>query len=377
MKDERETGRPEDAETITRLRGERPGVVRLSRRAIALGSAALMALVGGTLLFALQPVVPEVGEELISSGSANTSERFTSGPQDYSQIPQLGPPLPGDLGKPILDARERGAVAALPPVPGQSAPRPVDPRIAERERFEQERDVALSSGLFLGRGSPNGEGLGTPEPPAEYAAARSETDMSGRQADSVPVRGSGMGTSILMAGSIIPAALITGIRSDQPGLVTAQVLSDVHDSVSGRLVLVPQGSRLIGEYRADVGFGQRRIELAWKRLIMPGGRSIDLDDQPAVSRAGYTGLEDRVDNHWGGILRAALVSTLLGIGGELGSGGEGPLIRAIRRGGQDSIGRAGEQVVSRELGIRPTLSIRPGFPVNVLVTRDIDFRGVS
>jgi type IV secretion system protein VirB10 len=175
----------------------------------------------------------------------------------------------------------------------------------------------------------------------------------------------------LLAGSVIPAALITGIRSDQPGLVTAQVTQNVHDSLTGRRVLIPQGARLIGDYQSDVGFGQRRVLLAWNRLILPDGRSIVLERQPASDASGFAGLEDRVDYHWGGVTRAALISTLLGIGAEIGAGNDDNLVRALRRGSQDSINRAGEQIVSRELGIRPTLSIRPGYPVRVLVTRDI------
>tara|TARA_B100001971_G_scaffold181869_1_gene178827 strand:- start:685 stop:1266 length:582 start_codon:yes stop_codon:yes gene_type:complete len=181
--------------------------------------------------------------------------------------------------------------------------------------------------------------------------------------------------ALLQAGSIIPAALITGIRSDQPGLVTAQVTENVYDSLTGRHLLIPQGARLIGEYESDVGFGQRRLLLAWTRLILPDGRSIVLDRQPAADPSGYAGLEDGVDYHWGGVVKAALVSTLLGIGGELGAGGDDDLLRAVRRGTQDSINRAGEQVVARELDIRPTLTIRPGFPVRVLVTRDIVLEG--
>tara|TARA_R110002126_G_scaffold280364_1_gene427700 strand:+ start:3060 stop:3632 length:573 start_codon:yes stop_codon:yes gene_type:complete len=178
-------------------------------------------------------------------------------------------------------------------------------------------------------------------------------------------------SSILQAGSVIPAALITGIRSDLPGLVTAQVTQNIYDSPTGRILLIPQGSRLIGDYDADIAFGQRRILLAWNRLILPDGRSVILERQPASDPSGYAGLQDRTNHHWGGVLKAALVSTLLGVGSELGSGDDGNLTRAIRRGTQDSINRAGEQIVSRELDVRPTLTIRPGFAVRVLVTRDL------
>jgi hypothetical protein len=97
--------------------------------------------------------------------------------------------------------------------------------------------------------------------------------------------------------------------------------------------------------------------------------------QPAADPRGFAGLQDGTDYHWGGVLKAALVSTLLGAGAELGSGDDGNLARAFRRGTQDSINRAGEQIVSRELNVRPTLTIRPGFPVRVMVTRDLVIGG--
>jgi len=174
---------------------------------------------------------------------------------------------------------------------------------------------------------------------------------------------------------VIPAALITGLRSDLPGFVTAQVTQNVYDSPTGRILLIPQGSRLIGDYDADVSLGQSRVLLAWSRLILPDGRSIVLERQPATDPRGFAGLQDRTDYHWGDVLKAALISTLLGVGSEAGSGGDGQLVRAIRRGAQDSVTRAGEQVVSRELDVRPTLTIRPGFPVRVLVTRDLVLGG--
>jgi type IV secretion system protein VirB10 len=176
---------------------------------------------------------------------------------------------------------------------------------------------------------------------------------------------------ILQAGSIIAAALITGIRSDLPGQITAQVTQNVYDSPTGRILLIPQGSRLIGDYDADVAFGQSRVLLAWNRLILPDGHSITLERQPGADPRGFAGLQDSTDYHWGSVIKAALVSTVLGVGAELGSGDDGNLIRALRRGSQDSINRAGEQIVSRELNVRPTLTIRPGFQVRVIVTRDL------
>lgn len=374
---------PDDAEKIVRLRGEGPRVVRLSRKAVALASAAALALVGAAVLFALQPASQDEGEEVFNTAGIAVADGLASAPQDYSQVPRLGPPLPGDLGRPILDAQDRGAVAALPPVGAQPPPPPqaISPEEARRQRIEQERDAARGSRLFFG-GSARPAAPGpaaaaetvaasdpstiTPSPPPAFLDRPSELRTASAQG-----LVASPSTAVLQAGSIIPAALITGIRSDQPGLVTAQVTQNVYDSLSGRRLLIPQGARLIGDYASDVGFGQRRVLLAWIRLILPDGRSIVLDRQPAADPSGYAGLEDGVDYHWGGVVKAALVSTLLGVGSELGSGGDSELVRALRRGSQDSVNRAGEQIVARELDIRPTLTIRPGYPVRVLVTRDI------
>src|SRR3546814_3003833 len=125
---------------------------------------------------------------------------------------------------------------------------------------------------------------------------------------------------ILQAGAVIPAALITGIRSDLPGQISAQVTQNVFDSPTGRILLIPQGARLVGEYDSEVVAGQSRVLLAWDRLILPGGRSIRLDRQPDADASGMSGLQDKVDNHWGRMLRAALISSLLGVGTELVSG---------------------------------------------------------
>ena len=127
---------------------------------------------------------------------------------------------------------------------------------------------------------------------------------------------------VLQAGAVIPAALITGLRSDLPGQVTAQVTEDVYDSPTGQVLLIPQGARLIGQYDAQIAFGQSRALLVWNRLIMPNGRSIVLERQPGADAEGYAGLEDEVDNHWGMLFKAAILSTVLSVGSEAGTSGK-------------------------------------------------------
>ncbi|MGI8840013.1 MAG: TrbI/VirB10 family protein [Caulobacteraceae bacterium] len=177
---------------------------------------------------------------------------------------------------------------------------------------------------------------------------------------------------LLQAGGIIAAALITGLRSDLPGEVTAQVTEDVFDSVTGRTLLIPQGARLVGQYDAEVSFGQSRALLVWNRLIMPNGRSIVLERQPGADPQGYAGLEDKLDNHWGTLFKAAILSTILSVGAEAGTNSNNnSLVQALGQGASDSISQTGRQVVQRSLNVQPTITIRPGYPVAVMITHDL------
>lgn len=359
-----------------RLRPRRPPVTRLSRKVLlGLGVAAAVAI-GGTLLFALRPQEHTIGTELFNTNNRNTPDGLANLPHDYTGLPQpvpkLGPPLPGDLGRPIVDA---GA-----PAPGMSGP--------EEQRLAQEVEAARTSRLFA---TTNVTPRSAPPSPAQEAALPAPTPegssanptsqdhklafLSGsvdRRTTSPDRIQPPASPFVLQAGSVIPASLITGSRSDLPGEVTAQVTEDVYDSPTGKILLIPQGARLIGQYDAQVTFGQSRALLVWTRLIMPNGKSIVLERQPGVDTEGYTGLEDNIDNHWGILFQAAILSTILSVGAEAGtSNSENNLAQAIRQGASQSINQAGERVVGRSLDIQPTITIRPGFPVRVLVTRDL------
>lgn len=175
----------------------------------------------------------------------------------------------------------------------------------------------------------------------------------------------------LSAGSIIAASLITGVNSDLPGMVVAQVTQRVFDSATGRVVLIPQGSRLIGRYDHDVVFGQQRALIVWDRLILPDGRSLQLDDEPATDRSGFAGLSDRVDSHGGALVKGAVLSTLLGVGSDLSFNGGSKLVDALRQAAGQNVANAGNRLVSKSLDIKPTLTIRPGARVLVVLHRDL------
>jgi len=357
-----------------RLRGNPPRVTQLSRRVLAgLGLVAALG-VGGALIYALQ--TPENGadsEELYSTENRNTADGLNELPRDYTG-PVLGPALPGDLGRPILDAQERGQPVSPPTI---NAPA-VDP---EEQRRLAEEEAARTSEVFCQTGpaianaapAPDLTGLDLGAQPS--AAQNSDLAFLNGPVDRRTVAPDRImppaSPYVLQAGSVIPAALITGIRSDLPGQITAQVTQHIYDSPTGSIVLIPQGTRIIGEYSNDVGFGDRRVLLVWNRLIFPSGRSIVLERQPGADAQGYAGLEDGVDYHWWDLAKAAGLSTLLSVGAELTMDDDERLIQAIRNGAQDTINDAGQQIVQRQLQVAPTLTIRPGFPVRVIVTRDL------
>lgn len=379
------TGSAGDAAAPMRLRAEAPRVTRLSRR--VLGGIGLVASVGigGALIYALQTRDGGTpADELYSTENRSTADGLAGLPRDYSGVPQLGPPLPGDLGRPILGAQNRGQPLPTQPNPGLSA---------EEQRRLQEIETARVSGLFTatenrpvtstGSGAatiappptPDLTGLGLAPTPATPSAQDRQLAFLNAAADRRTVAPDRVAApaspNILQAGAVIAAALITGIRSDLPGQITAQVTENIYDSPTGRILLVPQGTRIIGQYDNNVQFGQSRVLLVWNRLIFPNGRSIVLERQPGADAEGHAGLQDGVDYHWWDLAKAAGLSTLLSIGAELATNDDDRLIQAIRNGGQDTINDAGQQIVRRQLNVAPTLTIRPGFPVRVIVTRDL------
>jgi len=366
-----------------RLRGDLPQVVRLSRKTLASIGVVASLTIGGSLIYALQPKTAGTAENLYDTQGRNRAEIVTGAPADYSNVPKLGPPLPGDLGGPILAAQKDGENIPIPAMGPPPAPTNPAETAAEqaRQRAVQEKENAISSKLFLA-GNPaatdSSPAATIPSAPSPAGAPKPEPgggaflDVGSSRTIESKQRILGPSSPyILQAGSIIPAALITGIRSDLPGQITAQVTQNIYDSPTGRILLIPQGARLIGEYDNDIATGQNRVLLAWDRLILPGGRSILLDRLPGADAVGMAGLQDRTNYHWGNMLRAALISTLLGVGSEIATNDESELIKALRTGTQDTIANTGRQIVQRQLSVPPTLTIRPGFALRIIVNRDI------
>jgi type IV secretory pathway VirB10-like protein len=357
-----------------RLRGASKPVTRISRKALIITGGVLALGISGALVWSMRER-DRAASQSVFQPAAPPPEQISSLPRDYlrrGDPPVLGPPLPGDLGRPILSAqraRSAGAAeaitlsetspqAAVARSPQPAAPLRPDPRA-------DARNAARVSGLFAtARARP------ADAPPTMAAGAGTS---AADQRTTSPERLQGPASPyLLQAGSIIPAALVTGLRSDAAGLAVAQVSQDVYDSLGGHHRLIPAGARLIGDYETTTHAGQSRLSVAWTRLILPSGRSIVLDKLLAADAQGMAGLQDGVDRHGKAVLAAAALSTVLAIGAEAGQAGDGSdLERAIRRGASQSVSDVGQQAVGRSLALTPTLTIRPGAPLRVLLSRDL------
>jgi type IV secretion system protein TrbI len=179
----------------------------------------------------------------------------------------------------------------------------------------------------------------------------------------------------LMAGTIIAASLVSGLNSDLPGFVIAQVTENVIDSVAGRHLLIPQGARLVGKYDHVVAYGQQRALVVWQRIVFPDGTSIVIDNLPAADTGGYAGLSDTIDLHTWSLLKGIALATVLGLGNSLVfANTDSDILRALRETTGQTTNRAGQRLVEKNLNVQPTLTVRPGWPLRIIVHKDIVLR---
>lgn len=404
---------PKEPPESTALRATPRPVMRLNRRTLATVVGVSCAAILGATLWSLQSATRgrgSVNSELHNVDRVSKAEGLGQLPGDYSKlapaasVPVLGPPLPGDLGRPMLRAESgQGSPAGRPMGYDEQAN-------VERVSRAREAEEAAKAPVIFKQGSrtplANGQAAAPAEGP-DRAASRSRSDSVANAGDS----GSGVGAPassladrrqafldrpndaatqsasrlqlpasrfLVTAGTVIPAALVTGINSDLPGPVVAAVTGSVYDSATGRYLMIPQGSRLVGRYDSQVSFGQRRVLMVWTRLILPDTSSIALDRLQGLDIAGHSGLEDGVDWHWERLLAGAGLSTLVGIGAELAApqrgGGEGQVIIATRQSVQDTVNEVGKELTKKNLDMQPTLTIRPGFELRVMVNKDMVLR---
>ena len=385
------------------LRAQPRPVTRLNRRTLAILVGVLSVAVLGATIWSLQPH-RRAGEqtELYNVDRVSKSEGLDGLPSDYSKlpkVPELGPPLPGDLGPAIVKSQQ--------PVTPTYAPPGHDPEDARRK----EAEAAAASSVFFRSGTPGKTAApataqvaaagqasalagfdplaagpaSTAAQPADPTATQNRQDQKEAflKGGSTETRNSGnlqMPSSPyqVMAGTVIAGALVTGIKSDLPGDVIATVTEPVYDTATGKFVLIPQGSRILGRYNSQVSYGQSRVQVVWNRIILPDTSSLTLDNLAGADPAGNSGLEDGVDWHWDRIFAGAALTTLLGVGAELAApenrqNGD-RVINAGRNSLQDSVNQVGQEMTRRNLNIQPTLTERPGLPVRIVVNRDMVLR---
>lgn len=392
-------------ESVALRAAPRP-VTRLNRRMLAGLVGSLAAAVLGATIWSLQGSHRRgaSSSELYNVDRVSKSEGLDRLPADYgglrpSEVPRLGPPLPGDLGPAIVKAQG--------PVEPGYAPPGHDPADALRK----EAEAAAGSPVFFRTGgaqagnsaaqsvameAPATSGLTGFDPlaagPASTAAQpmdptavqnRQEQKEAFLKGGSTETRNSGSLQMPalpyqVMAGTVIPAALVTGIQSDLPGDVIATVTEPVYDTATGRHLLIPQGSRILGRYNSQVSYGQSRVQMVWNRIVLPDTSSLTLDNLVGTDPAGRAGLEDGVDWHWGRVVAGAALTTLLGVGAELAAPENrqngNRVVIAGRDGLQDSVNQVGQEMTRRNLNLQPTLTARPGLAVRVIVNRDLVLR---
>jgi type IV secretory pathway VirB10-like protein len=350
-------GAPKEDPATLALRASPRPVTRLNRRTVA-------ALLGGVgfvvflaTMWALQPkktAKQSTGPELQATQQVTHADGLQTLPRDYGSIPkvpQLGPPA-GEFGRPILREEQSAGIASdasqpdfdrilrSTPIGWRGCASKTRRRLPRRHRysFKQGSNGTLQKvpqirpsrrerrRMRILKACPAHNRI-----PLIPAAARDDGVEQNQQEHKQSFVNRGADPKIystaslqtprspyqIMAGTIIPAALVTGINSDLPGEIIATVTENVYDTVTGHYLLVPQGSRLLGQYDSQVTYGQRRILLVWTRLLMPDGSSIVLDRLPGVDGAGYSGVEDGVNWHWGRIFAGAALTTLLGVNAQL------------------------------------------------------------
>jgi len=330
------------------------------------------------------PARPEMAQGAIKSLPADYAQAAaleaakTPVPFDPAGPPQLGPPLPGDVAAFAQAPQVPGDMSAYSnewSTPAAYAPPPApDPSVAEAAAADR-------SGIFFAlREEPRTADTASRQQIAYQTPPHSPLTTVSPQDDDQPAS-SASNEHMLFPGTVIPASLVTDLNSESPGPVIAQVTQTIYDSATGRIALIPQGARLMGEYRSSSRYGQSRVTIIWSRLIMPNGDEVALDEV-AADPSGAAGVRGEVDNHWGDVFGAATLGTLINVGvatteepqltyGGIGTISRDPVDAAIADGVQRSASGVTNRVVDRGLAIPPTIRVDAGKRISIAVTRRV------
>jgi type IV secretion system protein VirB10 len=316
------------------------------------------------------------------SGSTPPAPVPTPEPIAY-RLPSVPPPTPDDRLATLKEAlafRTR-SVNIEHPVAYQAAPAATPQPVAAPAPENYGALLARARALQQGNGTPEEKkeatALGNALASANYGADNPDRWYSPNQVEN-PVRFQ------LRAGFVIPAVLLSGVNSEVPGTIIAQVAQDVYDNATGSDLLVPQGARLIGSYSANVQYGQSRLFVVWQRIVYPDGRALDIGAEPGTDSAGFAGFKDRVDSHWVRIFGSAVLMSAISAGisySQDRSQGNGNFNAPPRFSDELSqavgqqFGQAAAKLLEKNLDIAPTLKIRPGYRFSVLLIKDFVFPG--
>lgn len=343
------------------IRARAPSPLRLSRTVLLTGATIVASIVTLAVFYGLteQPRPRGVAAEAAAAGGPPESIRSAAAQYDA-----------GDLGARSLEPPQDRLWGDHAPPRAAELDAPQDPVWRGGGAGPARRETALSASeapdpQTLARAAP------ILFPSADRARDSVRTDDTRLEAKLEPPRS----RYELVAGSVVPAALVTALNSDLPGVVIAQVTANVYDSVSGDHLLIPQGARLLGEYRAAPAYGERRLLLIWNRLVFPNGWSISLRGMPGTDPSGASGVRDRTDNHLGRLAGAVGLSAVVSVVADTAQGDDpGDFGQSVGDAAAAEAARTGGRIIDRELEVRPTLRVRAGASVRVLVNRDIQLR---
>jgi type IV secretion system protein TrbI len=379
------------------LGGPGRSVVRLNRRVIyVVGAVLIVAVLAALVAIRAQGPRSNDGDTGRRAALAPRSQPWFQGIPDHAPAPRVAPleaaPAPSAPAPKAPSAEEDDAArqrrllrtAMSAPIGVNAFERRTGDR-ATRRSSAQDAVAAAPAGTVVPASQAETSGA-----PAVVNASMSESDGAGnRSTRNLPpdyLRSSvrkPVSPYEVKAGTIIPAVMLTAINSDLPGQVTGQVRENVYDSDTGEHLLIPQGTRLVGLYDHHIVYGQQRVLITWKRLILPDGSSLSLrDGMPGADAAGAAGFNDEVNNHYLRIFGHALLMSAISAGVQLsqvpqyGQNFQGPTAGNVLGGavGQQ-LGSATSEVLRRGMNVSPTLEIRPGFVFNVMVTQDVIFPG--
>ena len=244
----------------------------------------------------------------------------------------------------------------------------------ESQTYEQ-RLAAIKAAAGEGAGATDYAGRADLTRMKQFAGEKNWTNPASVEAPPV--------MHIIRTGSVIPATLVGGINSDLPGQIIGQVSQNVYDTPTGKHLLIPQGSRLIGEYSSQVQYGQSRVFVVWQRLVFPDSKALDLGEMPGSSGAGYAGFHDRVNNHYIRIFGSAIMMSAILAGVELTQNDQGytqggnqqRMSDALSEALGNQLGGVMAEMLQKNMNIAPTLEIRPGYRFNVMLVKDLVFNG--